>query len=52
MSLLPLMVFVQVASAASVEEEQPRMARMLEDMKQFREKANWAAVEKRYQQLV
>ena len=27
------------------------MARILEDMKQFREKANWTAVEKRYQQL-
>ena len=51
MSLLPLMVFVQVASAASVEEEQAEMARILEDMKQFREKANWSAVEKRYQQL-
>jgi hypothetical protein len=52
MSLLPLMVFVQVASAASVEEEQAEMARILEDMKQFREKANWTAVEKRYQQLL
>ena len=43
MSLFPLMVFVQVASAASVEEEQAEMARILEDMKQFREKANWTA---------
>ena len=51
MSLLPLMVLVQVASAASVEEEQAEMARILEDMKQFREKANWTVVEKRYQQL-
>lgn len=51
MSILPLMVLVQVASAASVEEEQAEMARILEDMKQFRENANWAVVEKRYQQL-
>ena len=51
MSLFPLMVLVQVASAASVEEEQAEMARILEDMKQFREKANWTVVEKRYLQL-
>ncbi len=51
MSLLPLMVIVQTASAASVEEEQAEMARILEDMKQFRENANWTVVEKRYLQL-
>ena len=51
MSLFPLMVLVQAASAASVEEEQAEMARILEDMKQFREKANWTVVEKRYLQL-
>ncbi len=51
MSILPLMVLVQLASAASVEEERAEMARILEDMKQFRENANWTVVEKRYQQL-
>ena len=51
MSVISLMAFVQFASAASIEEEQAEMARILEDMKQFREKANWTAVEKRYQQL-
>jgi hypothetical protein len=51
MSLLPLIVLIQTADAASVEEEQAEMARILEDMKQFREKANWVVVEKRYQQL-
>ena len=39
MSVLPLMVFVQFANATSIEEEQAEMARILEDMKQFREKA-------------
>ena len=49
--LATVILFSSVAYADSAEAEQAEMARILEDMKQFREKANWASVEKRYQQL-
>ena len=52
MSILATVVLVSsVAYADSAEAEQAEMARILEDMKQFRESSNWVAVEKRYQQL-
>lgn len=52
MSILTTVVLVSsVAYADSAEAEQAEMARILEDMKQFRENSNWVAVEKRYQQL-
>lgn len=52
MSILTTVVLVgSVAYADSAEAEQAEMARILEDMKQFRESSNWVAVEKRYQQL-
>ena len=52
MSLLATVILVHsVAYADSAEAEKAEMTRILEDMKQFREKGNWEAVEKRYQQL-
>ena len=52
MSILTTVILVSsVAYADSAEAEQAEMARILEDMKQFRENSNWVAVEKRYQQL-
>ena len=39
-----VMIAMNVSVAASAEEEQAEMERILEDMKQFREQGNWIAV--------
>ena len=53
MSIIPTIVLISsVAFADSAEAEQAEMERILEDMKQFREQANWVIVDKKYAQLM
>ena len=53
MSIIPTIVLISsVAFAESADAEQAEMERILEDMKQFREQANWVIVDKKYAQLL
>jgi hypothetical protein len=53
MSIVSTIVLISsVAFADSAEAEQAEMERILEDMKQFREQANWTIVDKKYGQLL